>query len=299
MKILLTGAGGQLGRDCAEVLGAGATVYAFGSRELDIADGEQVRQRLQAVKPDVVVNCAAYTAVDGCETDRENCWRVNAEGAGIIASACAENGARLIHLSTDYVFDGRRDVPHPYSETDPVHPLSQYGASKLAGEEQIRDRLKDHLILRTAWLYGIGGRNFLTTMLRLALSDPQRTIRVVNDQYGSLTWTRRLALQIQTLLPTEATGTFHATAEGHGTWYEGARLFLEAMKVPYTLEPCTSEDYPTPAKRPANSILINSRLNTFGLNRMAPWEEDVMTFANRFRAELLAKCSGEQGVNPA
>ena len=291
MKILITGARGQLGQDCARVLGTENTVYGFSSHELDISNHDQVRQHFQVVKPDVVINCAAYTAVDGCETDQENCWRVNAEGAGVIASICAESKARMIHISTDYVFDGNKRVPKPYEEKDPVRPLSQYGASKQAGEEQIRNILEDHLILRTAWLYGIGGPNFLKTMLRLAVSDPNRTIRVVNDQYGSLTWTYRLALQIKTLLTRNVTGTFHATAEKHTTWYDGARLFLEAMKVPFTMEPCSTEDYPTPAKRPTNSILANSHLKKYGLNRMVPWEKDVVAFANQFRDKLLAEVS--------
>jgi dTDP-4-dehydrorhamnose reductase len=292
MNILITGAGGQLGRDCARVLATKNTVYAFGSKDLDISDHDQVRGYFQEIRPDVVVNCAAYTAVDGCETDRENCWRVNARGPGVIASSCSEAGARLIHISTDYVFDGRKAVPEPYSETEPVHPLSQYGASKLAGEEEICNRITDHLIIRTAWLYGIGGRNFLKTMLRLALSDPSRPIRVVNDQYGSLTWTHRLAHQINTLLTKDMTGTVHATAEGHATWYDGARFFLEAMKVPFVMEPCATEEYPTPARRPANSILENGQLKKYGLNRMVPWQEDVVAFANQFRAQLLAEAAG-------
>jgi len=291
MKILITGARGQLGQDCAKVLGTENTVYGFSSQDLDISNHDQVKQHFQVIKPDLIINCAAYTAVDKCETDQENCWRVNAEGAGIIASICAENKARMIHISTDYVFDGNKSVPQPYKEKDPVHPLSQYGASKQAGEEKIRNRLENYLILRTAWLYGIGGPNFLKTMLRLVVSDPNRTIRVVNDQYGSLTWTHRLALQIKTLLTSDVTGTFHATAEGHSTWYDGAKLFLEAMNVPFTLEPCSTEDYPTPARRPTNSILANNHLKKNSLNRMVPWEEDVITFANQFRDKLLAEVS--------
>ena len=289
MKILITGARGQLGQDCAKVLGTENTVYGFSSQDLDISNHDQVKQHFQVIKPDLIINCAAYTAVDKCETDQKNCWRVNAEGAGIIASICAENKARMIHISTDYVFDGNKSVPQPYKEKDPVHPLSQYGASKQAGEEKIRNRLENYLILRTAWLYGIGGPNFLKTMLRLVVSDPNRTIRVVNDQYGSLTWTHRLALQIKTLLTSDVTGTFHATAEGHSTWYDGAKLFLEAMNVPFTLEPCSTEDYPTPARRPTNSILANNHLEKNSLNRMVPWEEDVITFANQFRDKLLAE----------
>jgi dTDP-4-dehydrorhamnose reductase len=289
MNILITGAKGQLGRDCALVLGGAHTVSAFGSRDLDIADQAAVAHLMRSIRPDVVLNCAAYTAVDACETEREQCWRVNARGPGVLAAACAREGGRLIHISTDYVFDGAKPVPQAYMEDDPVHPLSRYGLSKVAGEQRIREQSADHLIIRTAWLYGIGGRNFLKTMLRLAVGDPKRTIRVVNDQFGSLTWTHRLARQILVLLDTELTGTIHATAEGCGSWYEGAKLFLNAMDIPFTMEPCETTDYPTPAHRPANSILENSILKKNGLNRMVPWEEDVAAFVRRHRDELLAE----------
>jgi len=292
MKILLTGAGGQLGQDCTHVLGAEHTVYAFGSRELDIASESQVRERMANIRPAAVINCAAYTGVDASETNQEQCWQVNAKGAAFLAEACALHAARLLHISTDYVFAGDRTVPQPYTEADPVAPLSQYGRSKLAGEEAVRAACANHLIIRTAWLYGIGGRNFLKTILRLALSDPQRTIRVVNDQFGSLTWTYRLARQIQELLSGGLTGTIHATAEGFGTWYDGARVFLTAMEVPFSLEPCSTAEYPTPARRPGNSILENSVLKANGLNRMAPWEKDVQAFARQYRAELLAEARG-------
>ncbi|MFZ5798265.1 MAG: dTDP-4-dehydrorhamnose reductase [Desulfobulbus sp.] len=289
MKILLTGARGQLGHDCARVLGTEHTVFAFGSAELDIGDQDQVLAHMRAIRPNVVINCAAFTGVDACESSREHCWRVNAEGPAFLAEACAEYAARLLHISTDYVFAGDKPVPQPYTETDPAAPLSEYGRSKLAGEEAVRGACPDHLIIRTAWLYGIGGRNFLKTMLRLAVSAPERTIRVVNDQFGSLTWTHRLALQIKDQLAGGLTGTIHATAEGYASWFEGAQLFLTAMGVPFSLEPCTTADYPTPARRPVNSILENSVLKANGLNRMLPWQEDVETFARQYRAELLAE----------
>lgn len=292
MNILITGAGGQLGQDCREVLTAEHAVHALGSRELDIAEESQVREWLVRVRPTVVINCAAYTAVDASENNQAQSWRVNAQGPAVLAAACAGAGARLLHISTDYVFAGDKPVPQPYLESDPVAPLSAYGRSKLAGEEAVRAACADHLIVRTAWLYGISGRNFLKTMLRLALHDPERTIRVVNDQFGSLTWTGRLALQIRDLLAGGLTGTIHATAEGYGTWYEGARLFLTAMAVPFSLEPCTTADYPTPAQRPTNSILENGVLKARGLNRMVPWQEDVAVFARRYRAELLAEARG-------
>ena len=145
----------------------------------------------------------------------------------------------------------------------------------------------NYLIIRTAWLYGIGNKNFLKTMLRLAVADPKRTIKVVNDQHGSLTWSWRLALQIERLLASDLTGIVHATAEGHSTWYEGARFFLDAMAVPYRMDPCTTAEYPTPAHRPANSILENSRLKAAGLNVMTDWRDDVCRFAEQYRDELL------------
>jgi len=287
MKIVITGGKGQLGHDCAYILGDEHRVSAFSSRELNIADYAQVAERLGATKPDVVINCAAYTAVDLCESEQEKCWEVNAKGPENLARECKNINAKLIHISTDYVFDGTRKPPRPYNETDPVGPVSQYGKSKLAGEDNIRKIFDKHIIIRTAWLYGINGKNFLKTMLRLASADPNRTLRVVNDQFGSLTWTYGLALQIRHLLDSNLTGTIHATAEGHSTWYEAAVTFLNLMEVPHKIEPCTTADYPTPARRPANSILENQRLKENGLNIMKPWSEDVREFVARHREQLL------------
>lgn len=289
MDVLITGAKGQLGQDCAAVLEKENTIHQLGSGDLDIGNPDQVKHLVQTIRPDVVINCAAFTAVDECESNIGKCQRVNAEGPGMIASACARINARLIHISTDYVFDGKKTVPYPYVETDPVAPLSQYGSSKLAGEQLVREQIKNHVIIRTAWLYGTGGSNFLKTMLRLSLNDPERTLRVVDDQYGSLTWTHRLAQQIQVLLTSSLTGTIHATAEGYCTWYEGAKVFLEAMQVDHSLEACATEEYPTPAHRPANSILENSVLKRHGLNRMVPWQEDIVAFAGQYRDALLSE----------
>ena len=217
---------------------------------------------------------------------------VNATGPELLARQCAAHGARLVQISTDYVFDGNRPAPAFYTEADTPNPLSMYGRSKQAGDDAVQAYADNFLILRTAWLYGIGNRNFLKTMLRLALADPERTIRVVNDQHGSLTWSWRLARQIERLLDSDLRGIVHATAEGHSTWYEGARFFLDAMDVPYSMEPCTTADYPTPAHRPANSILENCRLKEAGINGMADWRDDVRLFAERYRDQLLAEARG-------
>ncbi|NOQ46275.1 MAG: dTDP-4-dehydrorhamnose reductase [Desulfobulbaceae bacterium] len=282
MNIVITGAGGQLGLDCRQIL-ENHTLQPLTSKQLDITGEKEVRKVLLAAKPDVVINCAAYTAVDKCEKEQQRCFAVNALGPGILAARCESLGCRLIHISTDYVFDGNKPVPEPYTENDPTSPLSHYGESKLAGENGIRERLENHLIIRTAWLYGMGGGNFLKTILRLAVNDTERILRVVNDQYGSLTWSRRLARQIERLLDSDLKGTIHATAEGYCTWFEGAKRFLEAMQVEFSLEPCTTAEYPTPAHRPTNSILENSRLKEEGLNVMLPWQEDMDRFARQCR----------------
>jgi len=291
MNILITGAGGQLGQDCLAVMGEEHVVHGRTSGQLDITQPEQVQHEIQTLRPDVVINCAAYTAVDTCESEQEACWAVNADGAANLAKACATGGVRLIHVSTDYVFSGNKPVPEPYTEQDPVGPLSAYGKSKLAGEQAIADRMNNFLILRTSWLYGIGGNNFLKTMLRLAMADSERTIRVVDDQYGSLTWTMTLARQIKQLLSSELTGIAHATAENSSTWYAGAKYFLESLGVEFTLEPCTTAEYPTPAHRPANSILENSFLKKHNINLMQDWQQDIDAFVELYRDELVAQFS--------
>ena len=292
MNILITGAGGQLGQDCTQLLGSRHTVTCCDVPRIDITNAGQVAAIFAACKPDAVINCAAYTAVDACETDQERCMAVNAAGPELLARQCQAHGSRMLQISTDYVFDGMRSAPGCYTEIDPPNPLSMYGRSKLAGDLAVQAATDNHLIIRTAWLYGIGNKNFLKTMLRLAIADPNRTLKVVNDQHGSLTWSWRLALQIERLLDSDLTGIVHATAEGHSTWYEGARSFLDAMGVPYAMVPCTTAEYPTPAHRPANSILENSRLKAAGFNLMADWRDDVRRFAEQHREELLQEARG-------
>jgi len=287
VNILVTGGRGQLGRDCTRVLKEKADVLALSPSEMDITSQEQIEYVFRRFRPAVVINCAAYTRVDQCETELEPCHRVNSLGPELLARQCRRDRCRLVHISTDYVFSGDRPVPTPYTEDDPVGPLSAYGRSKLEGEEAIRRILDNHLIIRTAWLYGMGGNNFLKTMLRLVLTDPEQTYRVVDDQYGSLTWTWRLAGQIASLVDSSLTGVIHATAEGYSTWYAGARCFLEAMDVPHNLSPCSTAEYPTPAPRPANSILENRRLKEGSLNLMVNWQEDIRRFARQFRQDLI------------
>ncbi len=289
MKILICGGKGQLGAEFDETLGRIHEVRSVDLDELDITNGSQVAAAVAAFGPDVILNCAAYTAVDTCETEQELAWKVNAEGPRNLGMAAKKQGAQLIHISTDYVFDGRKPVPEPYTETDETDPASCYGRTKLAGEAAVKQTTDTYMILRTAWMYGIGGPNFLKTMLRLALEDPTRKIKVVNDQFGSPTWSYRLALQIERLITSGGQGTYHATAEGYGTWYQLAALFLKRMEVPHSLVPCTTAEYPTPALRPTNSILENRRLKESGINLMQDWKSDLAEFVARFRDRLMSE----------
>lgn len=289
MKIVIIGASGQLGSDCGKLLSDKHQVVSCDLPQVDIGDPESVADLLAQTHPQVIINCAAYTAVDACESNQELSWRINAEGPGHLAREAARLRARLIHVSTDYVFDGTRPAPQPYFEDDLPNPLSQYGRSKLAGEKAVVNNCSDYVILRTAWLYGATGKNFLKTMARLALADPARQLKVVDDQHGSLTWSRTLARQIELLLGGAVTGIVHATSEGHANWYEVARTFLTALDLPFAMRPCTTAEYPTPAHRPANSILENRVLKAAGCNLFVDWREDLEQFVGEYRTQLLAE----------
>ncbi len=289
MKIVIIGAGGQLGSDCCNLLSADNQTIGCDLPRIDIGSKSSVDAYLNETRPDVIVNCAAYTAVDACETELELSWKINAEGPKFLAQATDRLGSRLIHISTDYVFDGHKPAPLAYLETDTPNPLSQYGRSKLAGEQAVAAYCANHVILRTAWLYSAYGKNFLKTMLKLAVSNPGRQLKVVDDQHGSLTWSYTLTQQISHLLNSDLTGIIHATSEDHSTWYSAARYFLDAMGVAYSMRPCTTAEYPTPAHRPANSILENKVLKDAGIAIFVGWQEDIDTFVAAHREQLLAE----------
>lgn len=289
MKIVIIGAGGQLGSDCCNLLATEHQTIGCDLPRIDIGNKASVDAYLNETHPDIIVNCAAYTAVDACETELTLSWKINAEGPKYLAQAADRLGSRLIHISTDYVFDGYKPAPQAYFETDIPNPLSQYGRSKLAGEQAVADYCANHVILRTAWLYSAYGKNFLKTMLKLALGNPTRQLKVVDDQHGSLTWSFTLTQQIDRLIHSDRTGIMHATSEGHSTWYGAARYFLDAMGVTYTMQPCTTDEYPTPAHRPANSILENKVLKDAGITTFVSWQEDIDKFVANNREQLLAE----------
>ncbi|HEY1879952.1 MAG TPA: dTDP-4-dehydrorhamnose reductase [Caulobacteraceae bacterium] len=265
MKVILTGAAGQVGRALADAAPAGWRLTALTRSDLDIGDEAAVARVVETLAPDLIVNAAAYTAVDRAESEPDLAFRINRDGAGHLAAASRRSGARLIHLSTDFVFDGT--AGRPYSPKDLTGPLGVYGASKLAGEQAVAAAAPEALILRTAWVYGPVGSNFLATMLRLMASRPE--LGVVADQVGTPTSTLSLASAIWTLAGKEACGIWHYTDAGAATWYDFAVAIAEEAvaagllaKAP-PVRPISTEDYPVPARRPAYSVLDKSA--TFAL----------------------------------
>lgn len=262
MKVLITGAGGMLGRDLGMAArNAGHEVSACARTDLDITDAEAVRARLERDRPAVVFNCAAWTDVDGAEEAEEEATRINGKGAGIVAAAAADIGAEVVHISSDYVFDGSKR--EPYLEDDPTGPISAYGRSKLAGEEAVAAANKRHFIVRTSWLYGVGGRNFVETMLRLANDHDE--VLVVSDQVGSPTYTWHLANGLIRLIQRAAYGIHHITADDSCSWFDFAREIFDQAGVECRVLSSTTEMLGRPAPRPAYSVMRSARNNAIEL----------------------------------
>jgi dTDP-4-dehydrorhamnose reductase len=270
----------------ATAMAAGHDVGARERSRLDITDPGAVDEELAAEPWDVVVNCAAWTDVDGAEENEEQATLVNGEGPANLARACAANGIRLVHVSTDYVFAGDKDGP--YLESDPTGPRSAYGRSKLAGEEAVTASGAEHAIVRTSWLYGAGGTNFVDTMLKLG--GERDSVSVVDDQLGRPTWTGDLAPALVALAVAPATGLFHAAGEGSCTWFGLARTALELAGSECVVEPTTTENFPRPAPRPANSVLDSGR-GTEAV-RLGPWQDGLVAYLNEIGAVHPAGAGG-------
>ncbi len=283
MKVLITGAAGQLGRALMQELAhRGWEAVATDLAELDITVGDAVWRTLSNHRPQVVINAAAATRVDDLEADPDLAIKVNALGPRNLAVACRRLGLKLVHISTDYVFDGAKTVP--YVEWDETGPQSVYGRSKLLGEKLVREQCPDHFLVRTAWLYGLPGPNFITAILARARQGLD--LKVVDDQRGTPTSALALAPQLLALAETEAFGTYHATCQGEATWYEFARLILERAGLAAQVQPCGTEEYPRPARRPANSVLENRLLQLEGLDLMPSWQEAFHRFWDFYGEQL-------------
>lgn len=293
MRVLVLGSRGQLGHDCVAVLEATHEVTACDLPEVDITDRAAATTTVLRAAPEVIINCAAYTRVDDAETDRQTAHLINAGGAQCIAELARECGAYLVHISTDYVFDGQRPPPQPYLPEDAPDPKNWYGRTKLAGEQAIAEVGPRHAILRTAWLFGRHGGNFPKAVLRQALRAPHRPLWIVSDQHGCPTWSHRLARQIERFIAARPEGIFHAVASGHTTWYDFAVAFLRLMNLDRTIERCATTDRPTAAVRPMNSILFDPRLADPTLGVMLPWEQDLEEFVRRHGEEIADEIRAE------
>ena len=301
-KILLTGKNGQVGHDLQRFLPRLGEVVALDRQQLDLSRFDEIRRVIRQIRPALIVNAAAYTAVDLAEKEHSLAQAINAEAPAIMAEEARRIGAALVHYSTDYVFDGIKNSP--YEEADPTEPNNVYGKTKLAGEQAIRDSGAHHLIFRTAWVYSTRGKNFLLTILRLATEREE--LRIVNDQIGAPTWSREIASATAEVLPrffdrtgnvsawAELGGTYHMTAGGETSWFEFAKAILEEAKkqatspAPWLAEathrkpllsrvvtPITTAEYPTPARRPAYSVLSNIHtVRTFGIE-LADWRTQL------------------------
>ncbi len=262
MKLLVTGAAGMLGRDVMLAAGnAGHDVVGFGRTELDVTDVRAVERRFEMERPDAVINCAAWTDVDGAEESEEAALAVNGQGAGNIAAAAAAHGAAVLYVSSDYVFDGTKG--EPYVETDQTAPRSAYGRTKLAGEEATAAANKRHFVVRSSWLFGIGGSNFVETMLRLATDHGE--VLVVRDQVSSPTYTWHLAYGLVRLVDGLEFGIHHMAAAGSCSWYEFANEIFEQAKVECKVMSATTEMLGRPAPRPPYSVLVSQRRHAIEL----------------------------------
>ncbi|HEY4843668.1 MAG TPA: dTDP-4-dehydrorhamnose reductase [Terriglobales bacterium] len=267
MRVTLFGASGLLGRELVEELKT-EQLTALSSKDADLRDRARVRSAIRDSRPDCTILSAAYTDVDGCESNRDLAFAVNCEGAVNVADAAREAGSRLIFLSTDYVFDGTKRSP--YETSDPRNPTSVYGESKARAEERLLEILPDVCIARTSWLFGHGGKCFPATILKLAATHPE--ISVVNDQRGSPTFTRDLASALAELCRASATGIVHVTDSGNCTWYDFASEIVRASGLPTKVKPVTTAEFPRPARRPAFSVLSPDSLHAYNIH-MPEWQD--------------------------
>lgn len=277
MRVLVTGADGMLGSALRASCPRGIDFLATDVGDLDITDAAAVDGAFAALRPDAVINSAAFTDVDGCESREDVALAVNGSGPGLLAAACAREGVPLVHVSTDYVFDGTIPAPGVYAEDDPTRPLSAYGRTKLAGERAVAAAGGLHWIVRTQWLYGLRGKNFVETMLRLARERDRLT--VVDDQVGSPTGTFDLAPVLWTLLSVRpAAGIYHAVNDGHCSWFDFAREIFRQAGVSVTVDPMDSRQLGRPAPRPARSVLGTSKLRAVLGRGLPPWQDALSRY---------------------
>ena len=283
MNVLITGANGQLGKELVLQLQSYHNVYAFGKEKLDVTDKEQCYQVLINIKPQLIMHCAAYTKVDAAEKNIEEAYSINYRGTQNLADIVAEIGGRFCYISTDYVFDG--ESRSSYAETDITNPLNIYGKSKRDAEIYVQEKLSKSFIVRTSWLYGLYGHNFVKTMLRMAKESSK--IKVVNDQIGSPTYAKDLASFLCKLVLTDKFGLYHASNSGECSWFDFAEAIFEEANITPLLEPCSTQEYSLNALRPKYSVLSNKKLIDAGFSELRPWREGLKSFLTAYKSEGL------------
>lgn len=284
MKVLVTGVRGQLGHDVVnELEKRGVETVGVDIQEMDITDSASVDRVMKEAAPDAVIHCAAYTAVDAAEENEELCRRVNAEGTRNIAAVCKELDIRMIYISTDYVFDGEGE--RFWEPDDERAPKSVYGQTKYEGELAVQELLDKYFIVRIAWVFGVNGKNFVKTMLNL--SQNHDTVRVVNDQFGSPTYTYDLARLLADMVQTDKYGVYHATNEGVCSWYEFACAIFREAGIKMNVQPVSTQEYGAKAARPANSRMSKEKLTENGFERLPSWQDALRRYMAVLREEKI------------
>jgi len=275
LKILITGSKGQLGSELVELLSKDNEVYGFGHEELDITDKNCVIEIISKIVPDIIIHSAAFTNVDGCESNIKTAFDVNIIGTGNVAMASKKNKSKMVYISTDYIFDGKKNSP--YLESDIPNPVSIYGISKYGGELVGKHFLDNFFIVRTSWLYGKRGKNFVNTILDIA--KDKKELRVINDQVGSPTYVPDLAKAISALISTKYYGIYHITNSGECSWYEFTKKILKYAEIKdVKVIPISTEELNRPAPRPKYSVLANLNLEKRGIHKMRNWDLALKDF---------------------
>lgn len=270
MKVLVTGVKGQLGYDVVKDLEKrGHQPIGVDRDEMDLMDNEAIRTFIMNLKPEAIIHCAAYTAVDKAEEEVENCYQINAESVKVISECAKELDVKLIYISTDYVFDGTKEGE--YVETDLPNPINVYGASKLKGEQYVQTLLEKYYIVRISWVFGVNGNNFIKTMRRLGSERDE--LNIINDQVGSPTYTADLAPLLVDMMETDKYGIYHVTNEETCSWYEFANEIFKQSRIEVKTNPITTDQYPTAAKRPMNSRMSKAKLKANGFNLLPTWQQ--------------------------
>lgn len=283
MKILVTGYTGQLGYDVVQQgLKQGLNMVGIGSRDLDITNEKAVSQYIKTVKPDTIIHCAAYTAVDRAEDDKDTCQYVNVNGTNNLAEAAKEINAKFMYISTDYVLSGEGQTP--FKETDETSPIGHYGRTKLEGEEVVKKLLNKWFIVRISWVFGINGNNFVKTMLRLG--ETRNELNVVGDQFGSPTYTSDLAKLIIDMVKTNKYGIYHASNEGFCSWADFAQEIFRQADIKVKVNSISTEEYPTRAVRPKNSRMSKQKLIDNGFHPLPKWQDAVKSYLKQLKQEV-------------